>query len=252
MESSVLVKAFRLLETMAAEQGEKSLGELARLSRLTKPTAHRILSTLSDLGYVCHGDGGVYRLGDRLVRIVLGREQERLVSAGRAVLTALRDATGETVNLGVIQHGRVAYLLSLESTYPLRRVAGSNETHPFHCTALGRAIAANLPESQQKRLLAGYTLQRRTPHTLVDSRALRQVLEQTRAQGYAVEENETDPGVTCIGAPVFEKDRVVAAVSVSAPSSRAVGSVREELIRSIRDAAERLSTLISREEPVPA
>ena len=251
MESTVLVKAFRLLEAMAAERGDKSLAELAQLTHLTKPTAHRILRSLADLGYVDHSGGGIYRLGDRLLRIVLGRDQERLIAAARPILTDLRETTGETVNLGILQDRRVVYLLSVESSYPLRRVAGGHETHPFHCTALGRAIAAYLPAGQLERLLAA-DVERRTPHTVVDARALKKLLALTKTRGYAIEENETDPGVTCLGAPVFHEDRVVAAISVSAPSSRAMPDVRSEWARHVRDAAARLSAHISRKEQVLA
>jgi DNA-binding IclR family transcriptional regulator len=251
MESTVLVKAFRLLEAMAAERSDKSLAELAQLAHLTKPTAHRILKSLADLGYVNHAGGGIYRLGDRLLRIVLGRDQERLIAAARSILADLRETTGETVNLGILQDRRIVYLLSLESSYPLRRVAVGQEMHPFQCTALGRAIAAHLPAAQLERLLAS-EFDRRTPHTVVDARALKKLLALTKARGYSIEEDETDPGVTCVGAPVFHEDRVVAALSVSAPSSRANTAAKIEWARHVRDAAARLSSDISRKEPVLA
>lgn len=255
MESTVLMKAFRLLETMASEQGERSLAELAQLSQLTKPTAHRILRSLASMGYVNHGGGGRYRLGDRLIRIVLGREQERLITAARPILIDLRDVTGETVNLGVLRQNQVAYLLSLESTRPLRRVAGANESHPFHSTALGRAIVAFLPAEQQQQLLAHVALERRTPHSVATRAALATVLSDTLARGYSIDENETDLGVTCVGAPVFsgEPGAVIAAISISAPSSRISASTREELVHALREASSRLSKELStRQEPVSA
>jgi DNA-binding IclR family transcriptional regulator len=246
----MVVKAFRLIEVLAGDDGGKSLAKLAQAANLTKPTAHRVLNVLSDMGYVDRVGPGVYRLGHRLLRIVLGRENERLIAAAKPVVSRLHELTGETVNFGVVQHGWVVYLVVIECTQPLRRVASPNESHPFYCTAIGRAIVAHYLPEQRERLLAGAKLERRTPHTVTRLDELKKILEKTRASGIAVEEGETDVGVTCMAAPVFDAGRVIAGLSVSVPTARLDASDRQELYRIVRDAAARLTDILGRKERV--
>lgn len=238
MESTVLVKAFALLEELARSQGPKPLAELAQAAGLTKPTAHRVLASLVSLGYVERRDGGRYRVSDKLRQLSGGTQQPQpMVELARGPMTKLHELTGETVNLGVLRGDRVLYLLTMESAHPLRRVVASSETDPFHCTALGRAMVAYLPTEHQERLLRSARLERRTPATLTDRNELRKMLLQTRTRGHAIEENQTDIGVMCIAAPILagegEARRAVAAVSLSVPVARAAGLRRKMLIDSV-------------------
>jgi DNA-binding IclR family transcriptional regulator len=244
MESTVLVKAFALLEALAGTNGGSTLGEIAAATRQTKPTVHRILRSLAAMGYVDHVEGGRYRTTDKLRQLGLQGSDRTLVALAGPTLQSLRERTGETVNLGVLRNNRIAYLLTLESTHALRRVADSDTGaaggDPLFTTALGRAIAAHLPVAERDRLLGTVPVERRTPRTVTDPAALRTILEQARRDGYAVEHDQTDVGVTCCGAPVFAGTAVVAAISISAPSARAEG--REGAwIRWLREAAAELS-----------
>ena len=227
MESTVLVKAFALLEALASASAGATLGEVAAATRQTKPTVHRILRTLAAMGYVDHVDGGRYRITDKLRQLGLQRSDRTLVALARPALESLRERTGETVNLGVLRNNRIAYLVTLESAHALRRVAytetGAAGGDPLFTTALGRAIAAHLPVAERDRLLHTVPVERRTARTVTDPAALRTILEQARQDGFAVERDQTDVGVTCYGAPVFAGTSVVAAISISAPSARAEG-----------------------------
>ena len=255
MESTVLVKAFALLEALAGTGTAATLGEIAGATRQTKPTTHRILRSLAAMGYVDHVDGGRYRITDKLRQLGLQRSDRSLVALARPALESLRERTGETVNLGVLRNNRVAYLVTLESTHALRRVAdfdtGAAGGDPLFTTALGRAIAAHLPVAERNRLLHAVPVERRTPRTVTDRVALRTILEQARRDGYAVERDQTDVGVTCCGAPVFAGKSVVAAISISAPSARAEGYERA-WVRWLRAAAAELSRSVTGRERASA
>jgi len=248
----MVVKAFRLIEVLAGDDGGQGLAKLAQGANLTKPTAHRILNVLSNIGYVDRVAPNVYRLGHRLLRIVLGRENERLISAAKPVVSRLHELTGETVNFGVVQHGWVVYLVVAESTQPLRRVATPNESHPFYCTAMGRAIVASYSQDERDHLLATAKLERRTPCTVIRIDELRRILDKTKVIGIAVEEGETDIGVTCIAAPVYDNGKTVAALSVSVPTARLDASGRQELYSIVRDAAARLTDILGRKDRIIA
>lgn len=237
MESNVLVKAFHLLESLAETADGRGLAELAGRVGLPKPTAHRLLATLSGLGYARRSGPGRYRLGEKVFELACGGGAGRLAEAGGPVARKLHARTGETVNLGVLRGERVVYLLVLESRHPLRRVVAPQESDPFHCTALGRALAAHLEPERLERLLAEAKFERRTPFTLLDRARLRRILRRVRQRGYAVERDETDVGVLCVGAPILAAGRAVAALSVSAPSARIDGKRMRVLVRAVRTAA---------------
>lgn len=236
MESTSLTKALGLLEATAGHPGGRSLADLAAEVGMPKPTAHRILKTLTALGYLERPASGVYRQGPQMQRLVSDASVRRLLDAAARPLRDLHAKTHETVNLGILRHDRVIYLDVLECTLPLRRVA-ARTSDPFHATALGRAIASRLPAERRSRLLARARLERRTAATIADRRRLAAEIERAGRQGYAIEENETDVGVACIGAAVCVGDEVVGAISVSLPVARLDASSRRRLVELVRKTA---------------
>ena len=236
MESTSLSKALGLLEATAGHAAGRTLADLAVEVGMPKPTAHRILKTLTALGYLERPHAGVYRQSPQAKRLVSDEATRRLIDAATRPLRDLHARCHETVNLGTLRHDRVLYLEVLECTLPLRRVA-NRASDPFHTTALGRAIAAFLPAELQKRLLARARLERRTSATIVDRARLVAELSRVVKQGYAIETDETDVGVTCIGAPVFRGDDVAGAISVSVPSARAQAAARRQLLQLVQKTA---------------
>ena len=246
VESSVLVKAFALVEALANAGGAGSLAELAAATGQAKPTAHRVVRSLVTLGYVEQLDSGSYRLTERLRQLTFGQDERELAAVAQPVLRQLQKRTGETVNLGVMRQNHIAYLTVIESNHPLRRVADAGIGDPLLTTALGRAIVSSLPDEAAERLLGSrVAIERRTPKTVTDPRELRKVVAQARRDGYAIERDQTDLGVTCFGAPVLRGGRVVGAISISAPSARAAGA-EEAWIDVLLSATRALSRQLNR------
>lgn len=248
MESTSLTKALGLLEATAGHPDGRSLADLAAEVGMPKPTAHRILKTLTALGYLERPASGVYRQSPQVQRLVSDAAVRRLIDAASRPLRDLHAKTHETVNLGILRHDRVIYLDVLECTLPLRRVA-ARTSDPFHTTALGRAIAARLPADRRSRLLARARLERRTAATIADRRRLTAEIERAAKQGYAIEENETDVGMACIGAAVCAGDEPVGAISVSLPLARLDPASRRRLIDLVRKTAGAIS---ARLKPSPS
>ncbi|MFM8952022.1 MAG: IclR family transcriptional regulator [Planctomycetaceae bacterium] len=240
MESTSLTKALGLLEATAGHPGGRSLADLAAEVGMPKPTAHRILKTLTALGYLERPAAGVYRQSLQVKRLVSDAGMRRLIDAAARPLRDLHAKTQETVNLGTLRHDRVLYLEVIESTLPLRRVA-TRTSDPFHTTALGRAIASRLPADRRDRLLAQAKLGRRTTATVTDRRRLAAAIDAAARHGYAIEENETDVGVACIGVPVMAGDEVVGAISVSLPTARLDAAGRRRLVALVQKAARTIS-----------
>ncbi len=242
MKFTAVVKAFALLEaTAGAAEGGLSLGELADSVGVNKTTAHRLLKTLILLGYVENRSYGHYRQTAQVRRLLGGIEDQRLLDVATPLLGRLHQQLNETVNLGILRAGQVVYLQVLESTQPLRRVATLQAVDPFYCTALGRVVVAFLPEPQLEMLLDSGPFQARTAHTVTDPQALRAELAMAFKRGYAIEKDQTDLGVTCIGAPILKDAKPVAAVSVSIPTVRSSSSSEATLISAICKTAEDIS-----------
>lgn len=248
MESSSLTKALGILEATAGHPDGRSLADLAAEVGVPKPTAHRILKSLTGLGYLERPQAGVYRQSPLAKRLVSDSMSRRLIEAAGDSLRELHTRTKETVNLGMLRHDRVLYLEVLECVLPLRRIA-TRASDPFHTTALGRAMAAFLPRDKQAKLLAKARLERRTPATITDRKRLLDVLAQVATQGYAIEIDETDIGVTCIAAPVFNKDAVIGAISISAPSARVTAANLERLVKLVQRAGRVASSRLAKATP---
>jgi DNA-binding IclR family transcriptional regulator len=147
-----------------------------------------------------------------------------LHEAARPVLASLRQATGETVQLGVLDHLDVVYLERLESPQTLRifsQVQGGHR-QPAHATSTGKVLLAHLPVDVLRSRLADWRPERRTPSTIIDPGPLLAELSRVAARGWAQNIEESIVGAASVAAPVRDDTgTVIAAISVVAPVSRA-------------------------------
>ncbi len=235
MSIAVLDKAFSILEVLARTGRELTLAELAEESRLPKPTIHRILRSLRDLGYVEQADArGTYRLSDRLVSLRQYGRDAAVREKALPLMQRLHEAFDETVNLGLLEGIYIRYAHVIETTQPLRWIVKPGARDAFHTTALGRAVVAHLPGEQQSRLIAkacsaGSTAKRRQLRATVE-----QTMLDTRSRGCAIEEEETVAGVACVAIPLTALGEPLAAISVSVPVNRFPAARREKLIKLLR------------------
>ena len=148
---------------------------------------------------------------------------------------------GETVHLGVLQKTSVVYLDKVEPNnrrvWLASRIGTSN---PVYCTAMGKAMLAFLPSEMQTEIMGRIRFVRYTHRTLMTPEALLRSLERVRRRGYAIDDEEVEEGVRCIGAPILnEMGYPMAAVSVSGPTSRitqqSVPGIAEHLMRCCRE-----------------
>ncbi len=220
MAIEVVEKTFAVLELMARFERPVTLGELAGEVRLPKPTLYRILRTLFDLGYVEQHDNGDYALTPRLAAVAQNDHHSSILAVARPLMQRLHEEFDETVNLGLLEGAFVNYLQVLETTRALRWIVKPGVHDPFHTTALGRAIAANLPESHRTRLVAKADLTHPVTKRIKSRAALTRILDETRARGWAVEEEETVTGVACLAIPLQPWGERMAAISIAVPVNR--------------------------------
>lgn len=238
-------RSLALIEALAEEESGCGLTELSRKLGLNKAVTYRILLTLTRHGYVVQDPStGRYALGMKLFELgsrVVNRTGLRKAALGP--MGELGRLCGETVNLAVLDGTEAVYLDRIECAEPLRADLQVGRRVPAYCSALGKALLAYLAPAELERVLAAIDFRAYTPRTITDAATLRRHLEEVRAAGYSLDDEEYVPGVRCLGAPVFDhRGQVVAAVSIAGPSVR----LSRERILSFADALKATAETISR------
>lgn len=196
-----------------------SLSEVAEATGLPKSSAFRYVHTLVLHRYVERDDSsGRYRLGLGFVGIQ-SRHVEVLRQRVRPGLEALRDKLGETVNLGILDGDSVIYLDIVESRRAVRLAASQGTRDPLHSTALGKAIAAQLPEERVRGILARTGMPPLTANTITNMEDYLAELARVRRAGFAADNGENEVDGRCVAVPI-PGSMLPAAVSLSAPAAR--------------------------------
>jgi IclR family acetate operon transcriptional repressor len=242
-----LERAFDLLEALAA--GELRVTELASRTGLVPSTAHRLLATMTLRGYVAQSaESGRYMLGYKVVELAGGLEERlaRLRAVARPHMETIQRATGESVNLVVLDGDRVIYIDQVEGSRTVRMFTKRGTSALAHTNGAGKAMMAFARDDLAASLYADREpLERLTPQTLVTVDALREDFERIRRRGYAIDNEEHEEGVGCVACPVFDHTGApVAAMSVSGPSARILHADTADLAALIRrHAADTSATL---------
>ncbi|MGH7803427.1 MAG: IclR family transcriptional regulator [Candidatus Binatia bacterium] len=219
----VLDRAAAILETLSESGEEQTLLDLSERLGLHKSTVHRLLMVLERHRYVEKNPAsGRYALGLKLFE--LGQKAvSRLGLEERAHphLEKLAHEVGETAHLCVLDEGEVLYLAKVEATRTVRVPSTVGRRNPAHCTAVGKALLAHCPGEEVERIVREHGLRSFTKHTIVTAGELARELAAIRERGYAVDDEEIEEGLTCIGAPVRDSSgRVVASISIAGPTFR--------------------------------
>lgn len=235
--------AARLLKEFSVVDRELGVAELARRLGLGTSTVHRLLATLADERLLERGPGGTYRLG--LAVHELGASVAPHVGLHEAAMPAmagLRHATGETVQLAVLDGMDSVYVERLESPYTVRIFARVGTRLPATTTSTGKVLLAALPPAELDARLADWTPERPTPHSITDPATLRRRLREIAERGWADNREESRLGVVSVGAPIRDgAGEPVAAVSVAVPVTRAAAATMRRYTALVTDTAEVIS-----------
>ena len=231
-----------ILDALAiANQKDISLVELAAQLQLHKSTAHRLLMILERHRMVeREPQSGRYRLGLRLFELgAVAIARFNIRDYARPHLERVLFETEETVHLCVLDAGEVLYVDKLEPSRSVRMASKVGRLSPAHCSAVGKAMLAHLSERELDEILKQRGLARMTAKTIVTPAELKAELKTVRERGYAIDNEEAEDGVRCVGAAVLgPSGRPVGAISTSAPSFRLtlerVPAVAESVCRAAR------------------
>jgi DNA-binding IclR family transcriptional regulator len=225
----------RVLETLKRLDGA-GVTEVADRLDLPKSTVHNHVSTLLRNEYVVK-EGDTYRVGLQFLEFgEYIRNRMPIYDVARPEVERLAEETGELANLLVEEHGKGVYLCRAKGGRAVRLDTYAGMRVHLHCTALGKAILAYLPEERVREIIDTHGLPSRTDTTITDEATLFAELEEVRERGVAHDEEERLAGLRCVAAPIKNLDgNALGAISVSGPTSRMKGdrfdeTVPEELI----------------------
>lgn len=213
-----LDRALRILNLFDEQTPELRITDMSQALNLHKSTLHSLLKTLQMHGYIDQDEEtGKYRLGLKLAergQMVLQTMDIR--SVARKALVELSRETGQTTHL-VVRDGREGvYIDKVEGEKAAIRYSRIGRRVPLHTSAVGKVLAAFLPEREREALLSDYAFVRHTPASIAGRDAFLAEIERVRRDGYARDMEENEPGVRCVAAPIFDHaGKVAAAISLS-------------------------------------
>jgi IclR family KDG regulon transcriptional repressor len=243
--SKSLQKALRILLHLGQNGPELGVTQLAADLNLDKATVHRLLNAMEKFGMIeRNAESERYRLGLKLHE--LGNkavESRTLQSEAHRFLLEMSRRSHETVSLAVPGAGGILCLDRVNSPHTIitaRTNIGAQ--FPAHCTAVGKAVLAFLPDKEIDAILLRNGLPRFTPSTFTRAFDLKENLRQIRQCGYAIDNQELERGLSGVAAPVLlAENRVVAAVGIAGPTLRFRGKELAQKIALVRETAARLS-----------
>ena len=246
---SSVANSIRLLTSFSGEENELGITTLATRLRLAKSTVHRLAATLTSAGFLeQNSETGKYRLGVALFELgALVRRRMDVANEARPKLRELLEKTGETVQLGIVDHESVLYVYEMESRHAIRMAAAVGGRAPLHCTAVGKVLLAFQPVDYVKRVLSN-GLKSCTPKTMTRRDEVLAMLEEVAAREDAIDDEESEPGLRAIAAPVRNPTGVViAALGVAAPVQRMTKKMMQDCVPSVLATAQAVSARLGYE-----
>ena len=243
---SSTLRCFKVLEALAGEPYEMSLSTICANQGLPKGSAHRLMATLVESGFVEQdASNRHYRLAGKALWV--GGAFLRHSALYRAAFPVLQDLSSKVdgmVHLGAWYAGSVLYLHTVGPPSSLYLFADTGELRPVHATGLGKAMLAFRPAADVERIFEK-PVERFTEKTIVSLEAMLGDIERIRSDGYAFDDEEGVSGLRCVAAPILDRQGIaIAAISSSAASADMGDDRRASLASTIREEALRVSVLL--------
>ncbi|WP_456279227.1 IclR family transcriptional regulator [Bacillus sp. AK128] len=238
-------RALDIFHLVSLKKGGLGVTEIANQMDINKSSVYRILSTLVQYGYVEQDEEtGRYKLGYKFLEISTKLlESIDLRTEARPFLQELERETNEVIHLVVYDQGEVVYIEKLDGTQTLRTHSKVGKRAPMHCTSVGKAILANLPSSIVLDILDRKGLPMHTDKTITDKDVFLQELVKVKQNGYALDQEENENGISCMAVPIFDHlGKAIAAMSISGPTIRMTGERMEHLQGKMKKMGHELST----------
>ena len=244
-------RAVSILGAFTADDPELGVTDISDRLGLHKSTVHRFLVNLEAAGLLERNTrNGRYRLGLRLFELGgLVLQQMNLWDEALPFLEQLVRESGETGQLAVLDQGEAIYIERVEARRALRVPAAMGRGYPAHATSHGKILLAYQPPESVREIIRQRGLSRFTQNTITEEWALEQELARIRQQGYAIDSEEYEDGLRCVGAAIFDHTgHAIAAIGIGGPVTRVTPARVDELAELVMRAAKGLSRRMGSEQ----
>lgn len=240
---NAVIRAFSLLEIFTLKRSEMTISEIKAETGLPLSTIHRLLSTMGRIGYIRQNhENGKYRLG--LKSFILGSRVKmaaEIQAIADPIMKRLSEKYNETVHLATELDGAVLCLKKVEASHHISVTPDAGGAAALYCTSVGKCLIAFAEDVRRKELLNTIELIRFTPYTITEKEELLQQLVEIKRQGYALDNQELELGLACVGAPILDHSgSCIAAVSLSMLLSRCCNGM-DEIISDVKAAAREIT-----------
>jgi DNA-binding IclR family transcriptional regulator len=245
-----LERGLLILESLSKSWHGITISQLTRNLGLPRSSIHALLLTFERNGYVYHDEAsGRYRLGLRMCELAnAALESIKVREQAAPLLVRLRNSTGLTVHLAILEREEVVLIEKMELP-EVRTNSWIGKRIDLHCTALGKAVLAYLRDEMVETLLRKRGMLRHNDNTIVSKKRLKQDLEMVRKRGYAFDDEEEEINFRCIGAPILtSRNVVVGAISISGTTNEVDERTRDSLAASVRATAAAIARHVDEEE----
>lgn len=248
-----LERGLSVLTLFSNATSELTLTEISKSADLNMTTSLRIASTLESAGYL-RRDPETKRYRPSLKVLQLGFSALRSMDnrqVARPHLERLSRETGETVSHSVLDGLEIVYIDRIRNRQIVGVLLGLGSRLPAHCTSMGKAMLAYLPEDQLKTRLNGAVLEACTGNTIIETDSLEADLTKVRRRGYAINHQELAIGLRAVAAPIWgEHGEVVAAINISGSTETISRSrLRQELAPLLVETAAEISQTLGHMDP---
>ena len=247
-EIKSLMKALRLLKLFSPQRNSWTAEDMVSILGYHKSSVQRILTTLETEGFLSKVTPrkSEYRLGSEI--LFLGNVAEAnldLRDVARPAMAELVERARETCYLCIADQGQCLYIEKVECSQPVRIIHTVGQRNPMHCTGVGKVLLSGMTDDEIARLIETQRLDAYTRHTIIEPGQLMRELESIRKKGTSVDNEELNPGVKCVAAPIRDRSGVVvAAISLSGPAHRFTPGVIRRFEKEIKHTAMEISKML--------
>ena len=241
-----LQRGLQILELLSSVKRGMELHEIAKQMELPKSTAHNLVHTLVDCGYIMSDSHGRFQLTPKTYEIGAAGMQD--MDIGHALRRCMRHAfneCNETMHLGVLSGPDVVYIDKIESTQSIRMTSRIGSRLPLYATAMGKAFLAAMPDADIRKLYPEKTLPKLTEHTVSSLDELLAQIRRIREAGYAWEDQENAENVSCVAVSILDRDLHPAyALSFSVPAFRMSEERWQTCVKLLMQAREHMERIL--------
>lgn len=238
-------RALRILDLFDEHETELKITDISDRIGLHKSTVHSLLKTLQVRGYIAQNpENGKYKLGMKLFErgnfVIQGLD---IRTIAKSYLVDLSTKTGQTTHLVILDGKEGVYIDKVEGPMAVVLYSRIGRRIPLHSSAVGKVLIAYKSRSDLQQILEGYVYNRQTEKTISGENEFLEELEKVRNVGYAIDNQENEPGVRCVAVPIRDHSgQVIAAISMSTLISRVNDEELEQFIALLKQASGELSS----------